>query len=176
MNLPNILTSIRIILVPIYLFVFFSNLENRLLISLFIFILAGITDFLDGYIARKNNLVTKLGKVLDPLADKLMMFAVLISLTKSNLIPSWIVSILVLKEILMILGGGILYLFKGNQVLPANIYGKSSTLCFYLATLVTILNQGSNVSKILFIITVGLNIIAFLNYFIIYLTMRKQNK
>lgn len=174
MNLPNKLTVLRIILVPIYLIVFFSNLQNRLLISLLIFILAGITDALDGHIARKYNLITDLGKMLDPLADKLMMFAVLISLAASKLIPVWIIYMLIAKEIIMILGGGILYLFKGNQVVHSNVYGKLATVFFYMATFVTLINQGSNISKLMFLMTLILNIIAFINYLIIYLSVRTK--
>ena len=105
MNIPNILTLLRIILVPIYLLVFFSNLKNRVLLAGLIFILAGISDVLDGYIARKYDLITKLGSVLDPFADKMMTFAVLISFTWAKLIPSWILIALGIKEMLMISGG-----------------------------------------------------------------------
>lgn len=176
MNLPNKLTVLRIILVPIYLIVFYSDLERRLTWALLIFILAGLTDALDGYIARKYNLITELGKVLDPLADKLMMFAVLISLASSDLIPSWIIYMLILKEIVMILGGGILFLFKGNQVVPSNIYGKIATICFYVATFVTLVNQGSRISEFLFFATLIFNIIAFINYLVIYLSVRNKNQ
>ncbi len=169
MNIPNMLTSIRIMLVPIYLLVFFSDMENKLYLALAIFILAGITDFLDGYIARKYDLITKLGKALDPLADKLMMFAVLISLALSKMIPMWIVTILFVKEVLMVLGGGILYLFKGNQVVASNFYGKIATVFFYIATLVTVIEPDSSRSRTLFSLTVILNIVAFINYLVIYL-------
>ncbi len=174
MNIANILTIIRIILVPIYLRIFFSNRANGILLAGIIFILAGITDVLDGYIARKYNMTTKLGTVLDPLADKLMTFAVLFSLTWSKLIPVWIILALGLKELTMIIGGAILYLFKGNQVMPSNIFGKAATVCFYAATLSIIFRLGPGISKLLFILTVVLNIIAFINYLLIYLRMRES--
>lgn len=174
MNVPNILTLIRIILIPIYLMIFFSNMENRILYAGIIFILAGISDILDGHIARKHNLITKLGSVLDPFADKMMTFAVLISFTKAELIPSWILKALGVKEAIMILGGAILYLFKGNQVLPSNKYGKIATASFYAAALSIIFHLPQGLSKGLFLGTVVLNILAFFNYFMSYLTLRKK--
>ena len=173
MNVPNILTILRIFLVPIYLIIFFSNIENRVLIAGLVFILAGITDVLDGRIARKYNLQTKLGTVLDPFADKLMTFAILISFTYSSLIPPWILVAIGLKEVLMIAGGAVLYLSKGNQVLPSNRYGKVATLFFYAATLSIVFRLPDLVSMALFFLTVILNILAFFNYLQIYLEMRK---
>lgn len=174
MNIPNMITTLRIILVPIYLIVFFSSLENRVLLAGFVFILAGISDVLDGYIARKYNLQTKLGIVLDPLADKMMTFAILISFTWSKLIPTWILIALGIKEILMISGGAVLYLFKGNQVMPSDKFGKIATACFYIATLTIVFQFPNFISKILFMLTVFLNLLAFLNYSIIYLSLRKN--
>ena len=176
MNIPNLLTILRIVLVPIYLLVFFSNLKNRFLLAGLIFILAGISDVLDGKIARKYNLITKLGIVLDPIADKMMMFAVLISYTIEKMIPSWILIAIGVKEIVMILGGGILYRYKGKQVIPSNVYGKIATVSFYAATLSMIFNISTKLSEILFIVTVVLNILAFINYFKIYLSKRNNSE
>lgn len=176
MNIPNVLTMLRIILVPIYLWISFSNLKNRILLAGFIFILAGISDVLDGYIARKYNLITKLGSILDPFADKMMTFAVLISFTCAELIPAWILFAIGAKEITMILGGIILYLFKGNQVLPSNRYGKIATMSFYVATLSIVFKFPERISRGLFFIMVLLNILAFIKYFIIYINMRKIHK
>lgn len=171
MNLPNLITIFRIILVPIYLKIFFSNIKNRILWAGLIFIIAGISDILDGYIARKYSLQTKLGSILDPFADKIMSFAVLTSFTLGKLIPIWILIAMGMKEIVMIIGGSILYLFKGRQVLPSNEYGKIATVSFYIATLSIVFRFPEGLSKILFILTVGLNIFAFINYLIIYLSI-----
>ena len=174
MNIPNLLTSLRIVLVPIYLSVFFSSRENAILIAGIVFILAGISDVLDGYIARKYDMTTKLGTVLDPLADKLMTFAVLFSYTWKKIIPPWIIIALGLKEVTMIIGGSILYLFKGNQVLASNVFGKVATVCFYGATLSVIFHLPNTITRVLFILTVVLNIVAFINYLLIYLKMREN--
>lgn len=172
MNLANMITIFRIILIPIYLAVFYSGSDNFILFSGLIFILAGISDVLDGYVARKYDMITDLGSVLDPVADKLMMFAILISFVSKGIIPTWILMALGFKEIAMILGGGILYLFKGKQVLPANKYGKFATLSFYVATLSIVFKLPEMFSTSLFILTVIFNIVAFINYLIIYLKIR----
>lgn len=171
MNLPNMLTILRILLIPIYLFFFYSNLENNILFAGIVFILAGISDVMDGYIARKYDLTSDLGAVLDPVADKLMTFAILITFTTKGIIPYWILIAMGIKEILMILGGIVLYIFKGKQVLPSNKYGKIATLSFYAATLSIVFKLPEVISTTLFIITVLLNIIALINYLIIYLRL-----
>lgn len=176
MNIPNMITIFRIVLIPIYLLFFYSNLSNRIFFAGLTFILAGISDVLDGQLARKHNLITKLGTVLDPFADKMMTFAVLISFTTANLIPEWILIAIGVKELLMILGGSVLYLSKENHVVPSNKFGKTATLFFYAATLSIVFRLPEIISTILFFITVGLNIAAFINYLIIYLSIRNNNK
>ena len=115
-------------------------------------------------------MTSKLGAALDPLADKLMTFAVLISFTSIDLIPLWVVMILGIKEVLMILGGIILYLFKEKRVLPSNKFGKAATVSFYITiSAIVLMIPFPNLIKLLIIITVSLNIIAFLNYFRIFL-------
>ena len=89
MNVPNILTVIRLFLVPMFIIVFFSSLEKALLYSVLIFIIAGITDVLDGFIARKYNLITKWGQVVDPFADKMMQLTVLVCFSIKKYISVW---------------------------------------------------------------------------------------
>lgn len=172
MNIPNMITILRIFLIPIYLYFFYSNLDNNILYAGVVFIVAGVSDVLDGYIARKYDMSTKLGVVLDPIADKLMMFTILISFTTKGIIPIWILIALGLKDLAMILGGSILYLFKGKQVMPSNHYGKLATVSFYAATLSIVFKLPEIFSTSLFFITVVLNIIAFINYLIIYLKIK----
>lgn len=176
MNIPNLLTTFRIILVPIYITLFNIGGKKNLIYSSVVFILAGLTDILDGYIARKYSQETRLGAILDPLADKLMNFAVLYSLTKARLIPTWIIIVIGLKELAMVVGASLLYLFKGNTVVPANIYGKAATASFYIAVFSLILNFNQSLIKLLFSTTVVLNLIAFLNYFIIFINVNKKTK
>lgn len=173
-NVPNALTILRILLVPVYLYVFYSGSDNNILFAGLIFILAGISDVLDGYIARKYDLGTKLGVILDPFADKLMMFTILITFATSGIIPMWILIALGIKETVMILGGGILYLFKGGQVLPSDKFGKTATASFYAATLSVVFKLPEIISTILFILTVIFNLAAFVNYLLIYIKIRNK--
>ena len=174
MNIPNIISVFRLTLIPVFLKIFHSNIENNLLWSGLIFLIAGISDVVDGYIARKYNMTSKLGAVLDPLADKLMIFTVMASFAYGGLIPFWILILLTIKELLLIIGGSSLYLKKENIVIPWNTYGKLATLSFYVAVFSIVFDLSTKVSSTLFIVTVAMNIIAFLNYFKIYVDIRKS--
>lgn len=131
MNLPNLLTIFRIVLIPLYLYVFFSANPYHVEIALGILILAGLTDIADGYIARKHKLVTTLGIMLDPLADKLMMMAVIASLFLTERISLWAALFFFARDVAMIVTGAIYHL-RGKKTVPANAYGKLTTVLFYL--------------------------------------------
>lgn len=165
MNLPNIITALRFALIPLFIKMFFSSLERSLLYSILIFLLAGITDILDGYIARKYNIITKWGQVMDPLADKLMQLTVLVCFTIKQFIPIWVIIIYGIKEFLMILGGIFLYTRKDKMVLPANSYGKIATVIFYIAILAVAFNFVY--AKLLIIIAVLFALYAFVQYAVI---------
>ena len=99
MNLANKLTIIRIFLVPIFLiFIAIKDIPYGAIIATFVFIIASLTDKLDGYIARTRNQVTSFGKLMDPLADKMLVTAALISLVDVGKIPGWIVVIIIARE------------------------------------------------------------------------------
>lgn len=174
---PNVITTIRFFLVPIYVAIFYSSNPNSLLYSTLIFALAGITDLIDGHIARKYDLVTKLGTVLDPLADKLMQLTVLITFTTKNYIPLWAIVIIGIKEILMIIGGLILYYGKSDAVIPADRYGKFATIMFYVTIFtISFSSKGANslTSLALIVATVAITMIAFINYFIGFTKVNKK--
>lgn len=164
MTLPNVITFFRILLIPIYLFIFYSGYENRVLLSGLIFILAGVSDVADGYIARRYNLESKLGALMDPFADKLMSFTVLFTFTSLGLIPVWVLIPMLIKEIVMILGGGLLYLKHKRSVIPSNKFGKIATFSLYASILSIITKMSLNISLLLLIVTLALNILAFVNY------------
>lgn len=173
MNIPNVLTAIRFFLIPGFVYYFFSPSENGVRIAIIIFIIAGLTDILDGFIARKYNLITKLGIVLDPLADKLMLLTVLICITLKKQIPLWIIIVVAVKESLMILGA--ITLFNNHDiVVPANKLGKLSTVAFYIAILaVTFEIPYNDVFLDIFVIV---TIAALGVYFNNYVNIIKQNK
>jgi len=154
----------------VYVFFFFN--EHNILYATGIFILAGVTDGLDGYIARKYNLVTKIGQMLDPLADKLMQITVIACFTVAGILPIWILTIIVAKESLMIIGGMVLYTRKEKIVIPADHLGKAATVLFYLAILLIAFD--SPYGKYLIIITISLTLISFFRY--LRLALRKMKE
>jgi cardiolipin synthase len=162
MNIPNILTIIRIILVPIFIITFF--LVSKW-VALSVFIIAGITDLLDGYIARKYDMVTDLGAVLDPFADKLMLMSVIIVFTISGYIPVFVLIIILTKELFMIYGGARFYFAKKKIVIPANRYGKASTVLFYVSIIVITFDISDIANNILMLSVVISTIIAFVSYY-----------
>lgn len=175
-NVPNILTIIRIILIPFFVFLFFSDLPHNMSFALVIFIIAGMTDVLDGFIARRFNLVSDVGKVLDPLADKMMLLSVLICLTSTGLVPLWILILIMLKEMVMIYGGVYLYFSNTQIIIPSNKYGKLGTLMFYFAIFLVLIHVNKLVTTISLYLAVLLAVIAFFNYLKIALKMRKTDK
>ena len=137
-NIPNILTIIRFILIP---FIFTSVVNNDYLAALIIFTISAITDILDGYIARKYNYITDLGKLIDPLADKLTQVSLLLSLSILKILPWWIFAIVFIKECVMVISASLLYKRK-DVVVYSKWYGKLATVLFYLAIVVSlIVNQ-----------------------------------
>lgn len=168
MNIPNILTLFRIFLIPVFILIFFSNINNSLFIAILIFLSAGLTDILDGYIARKCNLTTKFGTALDPLADKLMLITVLTCLTIDGYIPVWVLIIVATKELFMIIAA--IFLYNANTIIPSNVFGKASTLLFYIS--IFMLSLGISVGHYFLYAAILSAIIAFINYLIIFLKNR----
>lgn len=137
-NIPNILTIIRMLLVPLFVYVFFSPFPNARYFSLFIFLVAGLTDVLDGYLARRYQWTSKFGTAMDPLADKLMLLTALICLTIVGIVPLYALLIVYAKEFLMILGAIVLYYRHEKVVVPANSFGKAATVLFSLSVFLLI--------------------------------------
>ena len=95
MNLPNKLTTLRMLLVPVFIIVYLLGYEIP---SLIIFSIASFTDFLDGYLARKYNLISNYGKIMDPLADKLLVTAALVCMVQTGIVPAWMVIVILARE------------------------------------------------------------------------------
>ncbi|MFC4766143.1 CDP-alcohol phosphatidyltransferase family protein [Effusibacillus consociatus] len=140
MNLPNTLTIARLFLIPVYLFVFFSDFESKSLLAFAVLFLAGLTDIADGYFARKYKLSTELGVILDPLADKMFMISVLGSFIISGTISWWAAGSVVVRDLSMIIGSAVSQVRMG-KILPANMYGKLTTLLFYVSFFLLILES-----------------------------------
>ncbi len=134
MNAPNLLTLSRLLLIPIYLLSFFY-VDAK--VAFVVLLVAGLTDILDGYLARSRGLVTQLGEMLDPLADKSMMLAVIISLLAASLIP-WQAAVAIIFRDLGMISASIMFHIIGKKHLPANFMGKATTCIFYFAILLII--------------------------------------
>ncbi len=122
MNLPNKLTLIRVFLVPVCMAL---TLTNHMYWALGVFVVASITDFLDGYIARRDNLVTSFGKIMDPLADKILVFGALLCFLEMGFINSWCVGIILAREF-FVTGMRVVAVSKG-KVIAASWWGKVKT-------------------------------------------------
>ena len=127
-HIPNILTVARFILIP---FIIYYIATDRFILALIFLIISGLTDVLDGWIARKFNFITNFGKLIDPLADKATQIAVLLCLAFKEIIPYWIIIVVVLKEATMIAGASFLYGKK--LVVSSRWFGKLATVLFYIA-------------------------------------------
>lgn len=177
-NIPNILTTLRLVMVP---FLGYFMFHEKYTIAIILFTLGGFTDIVDGYVARKYNMITKWGKFFDPLADKLMQITALTFLVIQHFIPIVVLVIVVLKESLMLIGGIMLYR-KGKTVIGANWYGKLATVIFYFAILATIILSLESLSNTYTSIAISIalalavisTVFALIMYIIIYLNFTKD--
>lgn len=168
MNLPNKLTILRVLMIPIFIFVLLAEPfgGNSKWIAVLIFIIASLTDFLDGHIARKYNLVTNFGKFMDPLADKLLVCSAMIALVGMNRLASWIAIIIIARE--FIISGFRLIASDNGVVIAASYWGKFKTnfQMFMIIMLIIDLGTGTAViiENILVYISLVLTIISLLDY------------
>ncbi|MEN8076245.1 CDP-diacylglycerol--glycerol-3-phosphate 3-phosphatidyltransferase [Clostridioides difficile] len=164
MNLANKLTMIRIFLVPIFLiFIAVRGIPYGSVIATLIFIIASLTDQLDGYIARSRNQITNFGKFMDPLADKLLVTAALISLVELHLIPAWAAVIIIAREF-AVSGLRTLAAAEGT-VIAASWWGKIKTVTQIAAIVLLLLEVNISSSEYLTNLVVNNNILnGFFNY------------
>ncbi len=131
MNIPNTLSLLRLAMVPLFAVTFFQPSPQSRFWAAGIYALAFLTDIADGYLARRLDQITRLGRILDPLADKLMTFTVITCIAAAGIIPVWAVVVFFLKEAVMGLGA-MSMLHKVDDVIPANWMGKISTGVFFV--------------------------------------------
>ncbi len=135
MNTPNKLTLVRIILVPVFMFFYMMQMEWSLYAALFIYIAASITDQLDGYLARKHKQVTTFGKLMDPLADKMLVLAALVCYLACDVpfVSVWVIAVILAREFIV---SGVRMLAMGeNNVIAASIWGKAKTVSQLVLTI-----------------------------------------
>lgn len=173
-HVPNMITFFRLLLIPVFVIVFFSSLENRLLYALGIFLLAGATDALDGYLARKYDVVSVVGIVLDPLADKLMLLTALVCLFFNSEVSLWILILMAGVEGMQILTGIYLYVSKTERVIPANKFGKTATILFTIAVALLLIFPFSTLSHWVLVFAVASKLISFISYGLSFLGRQKE--
>jgi len=146
-NLPNALTLLRIFLVPLLVVVLLTEFEGRMILGIpkeivgaAIFAVASLTDWLDGYLARRRHQVTALGQIMDPLADKLLISAALVSLVQMGLAPAWIVAVIIGREFAVTVLRNLAY--NRGVAIPASSLGKIKMAAQVVAILLLILSRG----------------------------------
>jgi CDP-diacylglycerol---glycerol-3-phosphate 3-phosphatidyltransferase len=179
LNLPNTLTLSRIFLTPLLVVVLLTRIDGKEIYGVVIFVIAALTDYLDGYIARKRNQVTDVGKLLDPIADKLLITSAFISLVELNLAPAWMVVIIVGREFAV---SGIRSIAASQgYVMPANALGKLKTVCQVLTIVVlivadTYIEPWERFGRFLLWVTVAISLVSAVNYLWIFLRVGSSSR
>lgn len=169
MNIPNMLTLFRIILVPFFVVALSTKVSMGVFLAVLIFIIAALTDSLDGYLARKWHQVTKLGIIMDPLADKLLVTAALVSLVELQVIEGWIAIVIIGREFAV--SGLRIVKASDGEVLPASKWGKLKTiiqivaLCWIMLEMCIPLLKQFNIGIWILYIAVLLTLISGAEYF-----------
>ena len=167
MNLPNKLTVLRVLLIPFFFFfLLWEHGESQTMryVAATIFIVASLTDLLDGKIARKYNLVTNFGKFMDPLADKLLVCSALICLIELRQLPAWMVIVIISRE--FIISGFRLVASDNGVVIAASYWGKFKTTFQMIAVILLIIRNPvlSRVTDIFVWVAVALTVISLVDY------------
>lgn len=178
--LPNIISMFRICLVPVFVVCYIFDENDIKLFAVGIFIVAALSDALDGFIARKYNAQSQLGKILDPLGDKLITFAALICICLSRPVILWAVCLFFTKEVLMGIGGLIISKKAKIEIPPANILGKAATVLFsVICGVLLVFNSNyipDYIAMIMVSAAVGLMLIAFIRYLFTFIGIMKNRK
>ncbi len=171
MNLANKLTTLRVVLIPVFLVILLSPFVAEPLnryVAVGIFIVASVTDFLDGYIARSRNMVTNFGKFMDPLADKLLVCSALVSMVELGDLPAWVVVIILSRE--FAITGFRTLAMEANIVMAASWWGKIKTTTQMLMIIVVLLQIQSGVmdsiETILVLLAVFFTIVSGVDYIV----------
>ena len=170
MNLPNKLTILRTLMIPVFLFFLLTDCagDYSKWIAVVVFIIASLTDMLDGKIARKYNLVTNFGKFMDPLADKLLVCAALICMIELRELPAWMVIIIISRE--FIISGFRLVASDNGVVIAASYWGKFKTNFQMFMIIMLIIDLGTStavmIENILIVIATALTIISLVDYLV----------
>jgi CDP-diacylglycerol--glycerol-3-phosphate 3-phosphatidyltransferase len=162
-NLPNALTVLRILLVPVVLLGLLADTSNGDVIAGVAFAVAAATDWFDGYLARSRNLVTTFGKVMDPIADKLLIVGTLVTLSAIDRMSWWATGLVLAREFAV---SGLRWMRKDDGVISASQYGKLKTVIQSFVLLIVIVAQPSTAVDVLIWIMVAVTLITGADYFV----------
>ena len=164
LNLPNLLTVLRIMLVPVLVVALLGNTPAGDVLAAIVFALASLTDFIDGYLARARDSITNFGKLMDPLADKLLVTAALVSLVSLQRLSAWVAMVIIAREFAVT---GLRQLaMEHGEVIPANIWGKLKTVAQVAMVLVLITVDGSPAwVDVLVWLTTAITVVSGADYF-----------
>lgn len=178
MNLPNKLTIIRVILIPVFVFIYMTDFlgASGKYVALAVFLIAGFTDFLDGYLARRDNLVTNFGKFMDPLADKLLVCAAMVCFVEKGLLSAYIVIIIMSRE--FIISGFRLVASDNGVVIAASYWGKFKTVSQMIMCTLLLLDLSflSLATQIFIWLALALTVISLVDYVYKNLGVLKESK
>jgi cardiolipin synthase (CMP-forming) len=176
LTVPNLLTLIRFLAVPVLFFLIDAG-EKYNWTALILFLLIWLTDFLDGYIARRFNQVSEFGKLFDPFVDKLFQLATAVAMYRVDRLPYWVPLFIFVREMLMILGG-LLIFRKKDIVVYAKWYGKVATALFFAAFIsLFFLKPGqAELAGFIFIVPAAVSVYAYIRYGLAFITLWKENE
>lgn len=173
--LPNAITILRLFMIPVFIWIFFSDSAHPYAWALVVYLLAGVSDMLDGYLARKYDVVSVVGIVLDPLADKLMLLTALACLMVAGIMPIWALTVMLIIEGIQIVSGIVLYIHPRQDVIPANKFGKAATVLFSISVSLMMLVPDLSWTHFILVLAIISKAISFGSYGL-HLIKRQNNK
>ena len=171
MNLPNKITVLRVVLIPFFIVFMMMSASWAKWAALAVFVAASLTDFVDGHLARKLNMITDFGKFMDPLADKILVAAAMILLTEEGIIPAWIVIVIIGRE--FIVSGFRMLAAEKGRVIAAGWWGKIKTAETMVMLVIVLLFQAIGLSggvyfvieQVLIYLALVLTVVSMIDYF-----------
>lgn len=170
LNLPNILSLLRILLIPVFLVLM---IQGKVMEASAVFFFAGFTDVLDGFAARLLHQRTKIGALLDPAGDKLLMTSAFIvltipSLNSPHIIPLWLTIAVISRDLFIVSSAFALYKLRGQKTFPPSIWGKSSTVCQFMVLILVLFFNSFQISfpylRLLYFLTLALTLLSGMHY------------
>lgn len=174
-TVPNILSYIRILLVPLFAWLYLTaNTDKQFYLAAVVLLASGLTDLADGFIARKFNMITDIGKVLDPAADKLTQLTVAICLCIRIPEMTLLLAVFIIKELLMA-GGGLCLISRGVKIMGSKWFGKLATAVFYAVMILVIALPAINptVRTVMILVAAGFMVFSLIRYIPFFFTLRK---